>query len=137
MRGDRRVHGINPAFVSHSADGTEWVWNFRFNKRLDQPRREATMLAKTKSWPALISRRSLLQRAAAAAGAATILGGPPHATIAAPKTSKKAVAYQDHPDGDKRCDKCMQFQPPDACKMVEGPISPEGSCRIFAPVRQS
>ena len=56
---------------------------------------------------------------------------------AAPKISKKAVAYQDHPDGDKECAKCAQFQPPDACKMVEGPISPQGSCRIFVPVRQS
>jgi hypothetical protein len=41
------------------------------------------------------------------------------------------VNYQDHPDGDKRCDKCVQFQPPDACKMVEGTISAQGSCRIF------
>jgi len=64
------------------------------------------------------------------------LGAAKPAT-AAPKISKKAVAYQDHPDGDKQCGKCAQFQPPDACKMVEGPISPEGSCRIFVPVRQS
>jgi hypothetical protein len=41
------------------------------------------------------------------------------------------VNYQDHPDGDKRCDKCTQFQPPDACKVVDGSISPQGSCRIF------
>ena len=54
---------------------------------------------------------------------------------AAPKISKTAVAYQDRPDGDKRCDKCAQFQPPDACKMVEGRISPQGSCRIFTPLR--
>jgi hypothetical protein len=51
--------------------------------------------------------------------------------LAQPKISKVAVNYQDHPDGDKRCDKCVQFQPPDACKMVEGTISPQGSCRIF------
>ena len=62
---------------------------------------------------------------------------PPNTAAAAPKISKKAVAYQDHPDGDKECAKCAQFQPPDACKMVEGPISPQGSCRIFVPVRQS
>jgi hypothetical protein len=49
----------------------------------------------------------------------------------AAKISKVAVNYQDHPDGDKRCDKCAQFQPPDACKVVEGSISPQGSCRIF------
>jgi len=74
------------------------------------------------------SRRSLLQRAAAAVG---ILGAAASAATAQPKISKVAVNYQDHPDGDKRCDKCVQFQPPDACKMVEGTISPQGSCRIF------
>ena len=53
---------------------------------------------------------------------------------AQPKISKIAVNYQDHPDGNKRCDKCIQFQPPDACKVVEGTISPQGSCRIFVAV---
>jgi hypothetical protein len=68
--------------------------------------------------------------------AARVCCAPPNTATAAPKISKKAVAYQDHPDGDKRCEKCAQFQPPDACKMVEGPISPQGSCRIFVPIRQ-
>ena len=84
-----------------------------------------------------ISRRSLLQRTAGAAGAAVILGAPPNAVSAVPKISKQAVAYQDHPDGDKRCDKCVQFQAPNTCKMVEGSINPQGSCRLFAPIRQT
>jgi len=75
-----------------------------------------------------LSRRSLLQGAAAAAG---ILGAAPTPATAQPKISKVAVNYQDHPDGDKRCEKCVQFQPPDGCKVVEGTISPQGSCRIF------
>jgi hypothetical protein len=79
---------------------------------------------------AMLSRRSLLRGAAAAAG---ILSATPNLAEAQPKISKVAVNYQDHPDGDKRCDKCAQFQPPDACKMVEGTISPQGSCRIFMP----
>ena len=77
---------------------------------------------------ARLSRRSLLGRIIGAAG---ILGATPNQGKAQPKISKVAVNYQDHPDGDKRCDKCAQFQPPDACKVVEGSISPEGSCRIF------
>jgi hypothetical protein len=85
----------------------------------------------------LLARRSLLQCALEAAGATVILCAAPKHAAAAPKISKKAVAYQDHPEGDKRCDRCAQFQPPDACKMVEGPISPQGSCRIFIPLRQS
>jgi len=85
---------------------------------------------------ASVCRRALLQYAVCTAGGVAIWA-PPNPATAAPKISKKAVAYQDHPDGDKQCGKCAQFQPPDACKMVEGPISPEGSCRIFVPVRQS
>jgi hypothetical protein len=78
-----------------------------------------------------------LQYALGAAGGVAICFAPPNTASAAPKISKKAAAYQDHPDGDKRCEKCAQFQPPDACKMVEGPVSPQGSCRIFVPMRQS
>jgi hypothetical protein len=78
-----------------------------------------------------------LRYALGAAGGMAICGAPPNPATAAPKISKKAVAYQDHPDGDKQCERCTQFQPPDACKMVEGPISPQGSCRIFVPMRQS
>jgi hypothetical protein len=77
---------------------------------------------------ARLSRRSML---GGVIGAAGILAATPNQATAQPKISKVAVNYQDHPDGDKRCDKCAQFQPPDACKVVEGSISPQGSCRIF------
>jgi hypothetical protein len=75
-----------------------------------------------------LSRRSLLCGAAGATGVFVATLKP---ALAQPKISKIAVNYQDHPDGDKRCDKCIQFQPPDACKVVDGSISPQGSCRIF------
>jgi hypothetical protein len=77
---------------------------------------------------ARLSRRSLFRGAVGATGVLVASLSP---ALAQPKISKVAVNYQDHPDGDKRCDKCIQFQPPDACKMVEGTISPQGSCRIF------
>ena len=64
-------------------------------------------------------------------GAVGVLVGAVSLAKAQPKISKVAVNYQDHPDGDKRCDKCIQFQPPGACKVVDGTISPQGSCRIF------
>ena len=89
----------------------------------------------TRSAP--LCRRALLRYAVGAAGGVAISCASLTPATAAPKISKKAVAYEDHPDGDKECAKCAQFQPPDACKMVEGPISPQGSCRIFVPVRQS
>ena len=77
---------------------------------------------------ARFSRRSLLRNAVGATG---LLAAALNSALAQPKISKVAVNYQDHPDGDKRCDKCIQFQPPDACKVVDGSISPQGSCRIF------
>ena len=90
-----------------------------------------------KSWSARLSRRLLLQGAVGAAGAATIIGVGAKQGGAVAKMSQRAVNYQDHPDGDKRCDKCAQFQPPSACKVVDGAISPQGSCRIFMPIRQA
>jgi len=77
---------------------------------------------------ARFSRRSLL---GSAVGATGVLAATLNSALAQPKISKVAVNYQDHPDGEKRCDKCIQFQPPDACKVVDGSISPQGSCRIF------
>jgi hypothetical protein len=85
----------------------------------------------------LLGRRALLQYAAGAAGGAAILCASASAATAAPKISKSAVAYQDHPDGDKRCGKCAQFQPPSACKIVDGTVSPEGYCRFFVPATRA
>jgi hypothetical protein len=76
----------------------------------------------------MLSRRWLLQGATVIVGS---LGATRNPVAAQPKISKLAVNYQDRPDGDKRCDRCVQFQPPDACKVVDGAISPQGSCRIF------
>lgn len=84
----------------------------------------------------LLSRRALLRHAVGAAGATASLCGQPHPAGAAIKISKAAVAYQDRPDGDKECVKCAQFEPPAACKLVDGPISPQGYCRLFAPIRR-
>jgi hypothetical protein len=48
------------------------------------------------------------------------------------KVKQAEVKYQDQPKGPQRCDGCVQFQPPNACKIVEGQISPNGWCEIFA-----
>ncbi len=79
------------------------------------------------------SRRILLRGAVGAAGAAAILGPSANRATAQAKISQAAVAYQPQPNGDKRCDKCAQFLPPNACKIIEGTISPQGWCRVFAP----
>ena len=84
-----------------------------------------------------LSRRLLLQKTIASVGAAAIIGTQSKPASAAIKISKAAVAYQDHPQGDKHCGKCLQFQAPDGCKIVDGPVSPQGFCRIFIPARQA
>lgn len=85
----------------------------------------------------VLTRRTLLRSGAATVGAAAAMATRTNAASAAPKISKAAVAYQDHPQDDKRCGKCVQFQAPASCKLVDGTVSPQGFCRIFMPARQA
>lgn len=48
------------------------------------------------------------------------------------RISKTAAKYQDHPNGQQRCEICLQFNPPDRCKLVDGAIGPHGWCQFFA-----
>jgi hypothetical protein len=68
-------------------------------------------------------------------GLATLLaaGFAAPAARAAAKVPKSQADYEDKPRGGVRCDRCLQFQPPAACKVVDGAISPAGSCDFFAP----
>jgi hypothetical protein len=77
------------------------------------------------------TRRSIVQAALGAVSAAAAIAARPRSAAAEPTISKDAVAYQDQPQGDRECDRCVQFMPPSSCKVVEGAISPHGSCRIF------
>ncbi len=74
------------------------------------------------------TRRSVLKSAVALAGAAGAALLSSARASAQGTVPKAAMKYQDHPDGDKQCDNCLQFVPPDACKIVEGKISPKGYC---------
>ena len=49
------------------------------------------------------------------------------------KLTQAATQYQDQPKGQQKCDGCAQFQPPNACKLVQGTISPNGWCLLFSP----
>lgn len=73
------------------------------------------------------SRRSVLKSVVALTGAACATLLSPREALAQ-KVSKTAMKYQDHPNGDKKCSNCLQFLPPDSCKVVEGVISPNGYC---------
>jgi len=80
-----------------------------------------------------LSRRSMLQRLATAAGTATVLTVGAHHAAAQAKASKTVVAYQDQPKGNQMCENCINFQPPSACKVVEGDVTSHGWCRAYAP----
>ena len=75
-----------------------------------------------------ISRRALLGGSVlAVAVAATSISA-----AAEQKVSQADAKYQDQPKGQQRCEICLQFQPPNACRIVEGPIGPKGWCQYFA-----
>ena len=48
------------------------------------------------------------------------------------KVAKDIVGYQDHPSNGQQCSGCVHFRPPNACELVEGNISPNGWCGVFA-----
>jgi hypothetical protein len=81
---------------------------------------------------ALPSRRGMLAGTALAFGvaAAGVTAGP---ALAQQKISQANAKYQDHPNGEARCDQCLQFQAPNSCKLVDGEIKPDGWCQLFAP----
>ncbi len=78
-----------------------------------------------------LSRRSLLRGAAVASAAAVpvILAGAHPAASA--KIAQSGVGYQDTPKGSANCANCKLFEPPSACKTVDGTISPNGWCKIW------
>ena len=57
--------------------------------------------------------------------------GPPGAR--ATEGPQQQVQYQDTPKKGQDCEKCLQFTPPDGCKLVAGKINPKGWCLLFAP----
>ena len=84
------------------------------------------------SKPKDISRRVFFQRVATYGVGAAIINGVGVSLAAATKVSQKSVSYQTSPKDAQHCDGCNNFQAPNACKMVEGEISPQGWCSLFA-----
>jgi hypothetical protein len=73
--------------------------------------------------------RVVLQGALAAA----IMGAAAAAARAQNKAKQSRVQYQENPKGDQECENCLQWEPPDACKVVEGKINPKGWCALYLP----
>jgi hypothetical protein len=74
-----------------------------------------------------MSRRRVLTGAAMLAVGGMVLGAARPAAAAA-KSSQKSVEYQTHPKAGKSCNTCKDFQPPAACKTVDGMVQASGWC---------
>ena len=102
------------------------------------PLREHTVCTRCVSPTARLSRRRLLGRGIVIA----LLGAPigqfalARRAMAGVKMAKQDAGYRDTPRGAMRCDRCVQFQPPESCNVVQGAISPSGSCSLFTPKPQ-
>ena len=80
-----------------------------------------------------ISRRHLLEGAIVAAGVAGFAAPAAAQEVSeAQKISHADAKYHPTPNGQQRCAICLQFEPPDKCKIVRSPISPNGWCQFFA-----
>lgn len=79
----------------------------------------------------VLSRRTLLASLVAAA-APLSAGRADDEVPEADKIAQKDALYQTHPKGPQRCQICLQFKPPNACKIVQGQITPQGWCQYFA-----
>ena len=73
-----------------------------------------------------VSRRTVLIAAAGAAPLLALTGGEAQAKLA-----QAAVKYQTTPKDGHQCDGCIQFVAPNACKLVDGDISPTGWCSLW------
>ena len=49
------------------------------------------------------------------------------------KIDPKMVQYQTTPKDGNKCSLCVNFDAPNACKIVSGTIDPNGWCIAFAP----
>ena len=49
------------------------------------------------------------------------------------KIAQTLVQYQAGPKDGLRCDHCVNWVDPNACKIVVGPINPAGWCVAYAP----
>jgi hypothetical protein len=79
------------------------------------------------------SRRVFL-RAGAAMGATVVAAGlATRAQAQDQKIAQSAVMYQGSPKDGQKCSTCVNFEAPNACKIVAGNISPEGWCAAYAP----
>ena len=78
-----------------------------------------------------MQRRTIIKALGATAGcpALVLRTSQPQA---ADKMTRQQAEYQDTPKDIYSCATCTLFEPPKACKVVEGEVSRDGWCKAFA-----
>jgi hypothetical protein len=76
-----------------------------------------------------ITRRGLML--AGAAGPLILQTARARAQQPAEKLGQADAAYQATPKNGQQCSECTKFQPPQACSVVSGSISPKGWCKLY------
>ncbi len=89
-------------------------------------------ISKIQSAEGFSRRRLIFNIGVLGAGLASVALAPAVARAGPSKLDQRSAAYQPTPKGKARCDNCTQWQAPDACKLVEGKISPAGWCVLYA-----
>ena len=80
------------------------------------------------------ARRAVLKSAVSlVCGTAAFAAAAPLARAQSAKLAQNVVQYQNNPKDGAMCSGCVNFQPPNACAIVEGEINPNGWCVAFAP----
>ncbi len=84
------------------------------------------------------TRRGVLKAGLTAVGGLAAAAGTAQAAtygkrLAQDKIAQAQVQYQTMPKDGQECDKCVNWEAPNACKIVAGTISPQGWCIAFAP----
>jgi hypothetical protein len=71
--------------------------------------------------------------AGAAPGSSPAASTDSAAQAAPKKVSQASVQYQTQPKGEQKCSNCMNFiAESNTCKLVDGQVSPEGWCSLWA-----
>ena len=80
------------------------------------------------------ARRAVLKSALSlVCGTAAVAAAAPLARAQSAKLAQNVVQYQTTPKDGAQCSGCVNFQPPNACAIVDGEINPNGWCVAFAP----
>lgn len=80
-------------------------------------------------------RRTFLVQGATALTALAVAGAAGCQVQQQQKVSKAEAAYQPRPNGPQACGNCANFIAPDSCRVVQGPVAPNGWSRYWAPRR--